>query len=215
MSLPLIPLGLLGKGELLTLSLVAATSGTWGLTVPAGVQSGDLLIFSQVASDFFGPPATDPAGFANLYDRINFGSGRKRFSGRVADGSESGSGLVGMAVDDARSHLLVFRGNRALETISSGFSPVQNATGGNPTPIVVTSGSGVRPVLVLAHYFTGDGGTVNQRTFTPGKDGEHGATNVWTAWKFYGGVSTPANVTIDMDDEGSNNWIDGFYLELG
>jgi len=58
---------------------------------------------------------------------------------------------------------------------------------------------------------------VNPRTFNPAKDGEIQATAVdgpedlWLAYKIYN--SSPADVSIDMDDEGLFNALVSCYIQ--
>jgi hypothetical protein len=56
---------------------------------------------------------------------------------------------------------------------------------------------------------------VSPRTMNPAKDGEEGVQDddgAFLAWKIY--ESSPANVQIDMDDEGTLNTLAGAYIRL-
>jgi hypothetical protein len=115
-----------------------------------------------------------------------------------------------------RKVLLVFRPN----VPATAYTP-QDAAGevndGNPSAQTVNASGGLAPLVVFGAYSErGSGGGVNPRTFTVGgsaaKDGEVNSTSFcYLAWKIYN--SSPADVVVDMDDEGAGNGLQSFYIE--
>ena len=106
--------------------------------------------------------------------------------------------------------LLVFRGNKAASSLNVA-SVNSEATAGNPTSQTVTSSGGTPPLVVLGGY--GADTTLTPRTFSPAKDGEvNSSIYAYLAWKIYN--SSPANVSIDMDDNGGANILQSCYIEM-
>jgi len=89
-------------------------------------------------------------------------------------------------------------------------------TSGNPAAQTVNASGGAPPLIVLGCYVAAIN-AVNPRTFNPAKDGEIQATAVdgpedlWLAYKIYN--SSPADVAIDMDDEGLFNALVSCYIQ--
>lgn len=200
--------------------LDTATSNSGTIGVPSSVQDGDLMVLMDRATTKSGAPsATVPSGFeivSNFTDNVSNWF-RLIISYKIATGSDASSTLTGMNGANAnRKLLLVFRGNAPITSVTPA-SLSEQGTDGNPSQQVVTSGSGTPPLIVIAGYGTQLFSTVDPRTFTPAKDGElvvPGAfmSEAYIAYKIYN--SSPANVTVDMDDEGNYNQLASFYLAL-
>jgi hypothetical protein len=130
------------KAELLyTLSFAAAASGVdlGGVTGPATIQAGDLLVLADKAKNggWDGVPATAaPSGFT-VPSGVNINDGaavRQIISYKIADGTEASASLAGMsgtASPGDEKVLWVFRGNRPIETVSAHGVNGQ-ITDGNP-----------------------------------------------------------------------------------
>ena len=163
------------------------TSPDTGITTP---NNGDLMVGLFIDT---------PTGFTSVV-----GPG-PRIAYKISDGTETSLSDPGI--------LIVFRGNTSISTVADFDGDFEN-TAGNPSSQTITSGSGIAPLLVLGAFLSD--GTVNPRTFSPAKDGEvNGTTGVgdsWLAYKIYN--SSPSDVTIDMDDEGSDQWLISIYLQL-
>jgi hypothetical protein len=201
---------------LTTLSLQASQVSNFSQTItgPASIQAGDILIlhdFAYVSSG--GPPAAAiPSGFTTI---VNLGGSiaRSVVSYKIADGSEASASLSGMPDDEYVAKMLyVFRGNAPATSVNvAGLN--QQLTGGDPTSQNVAASGGAVPLLVIGAY--GSGGGISPRTFNPAKDGEiNGISGLaYLAYKIYN--SSPADTAVDMVDEGGENTLVSFYMEVG
>ncbi len=193
----------------------SATSSTSSIVVPT-VIAGDLILFMDLALTVSPPPSSAvSSGFTSIQDNsVDTGAiaGRQIISLKKADGTESGTSISGMTGSNYLKIIVTFRGDVAAKLITA-FSPQGEGTTGNPTAQVVPSSGGAVPLVVIAAYF-GDAG-VNPRTFSPAKDGEvANGTPIWVAWKIYNVGSTPADVTVDQDDEGTRNILQSCYIQM-
>ena len=181
----------------------SANSTAATITAPANIQPGDLLVLWQSAANIGSPPTlVQPTGFTTISNQPAGGT-RFNMCYKIADGTEDGATLTGMdasaAGSDAKS-LLQFRGNIPITSVSVVDLETQ-FTLGNPTSQTVNASGGQAPLIVLAGYDSTN--AIDPRTFTPAKDGEiNSGVNHYFAWKIYN--SSPADVTVDMDDEGDN-----------
>jgi hypothetical protein len=108
-----------------------------------------------------------------------------------------------------RKALYVFRGNAPI-TMASALSIASTFIAEDPAPQVVSASGGVVPLIVLCGYRGAL--DVDPRSFTPSKDGEiNPTTTVYLAYKIYN--SSPADVTVDMDDEGNGNALVSCYIQ--
>lgn len=133
---------------------------------------------------------------------------------KICDGTEDGAALTGMdgTTSDAKM-IYLLRATRAIVGVAVGSLAADPNTG-NPAGQTVASAAGVAPLAVFGCY--GSTGAVDPRTFTVGgsaaKDGEiTPATRAYLAYKIYD--AAPADVVVDMDDEGSN-LLASFYLQF-
>jgi hypothetical protein len=194
---------------------LSAVSTAPTITGPAGILAGDLLVLVDIAATAGIPTAVVPSGFNTIANTTDGIATRQILSYKVADGSEASASLTGMAVGSGTAKVLVvFRGNVPIAT-----AVAQDAAGevttGNPSAQVANASSGVAPLVVVAGY--GSSGTIDPRSFSPSKDGEvenqGGAIKAVLAWKVYN--ASPADVTIDMDDESGTsvgNGLQSCYL---
>jgi hypothetical protein len=208
---------------LTTLSQVASASSTGEtITGPAGIQAGDLLVLWDVANGLGAtlPTTVVPTDF-DIIVNVPGGEGESRgiLSAKIADGSEASASLTGMnGAANNRKALYVFRGNIPIAAYMTQDVGSQQ-TDGNPAAQTVNASGGAVPLIVLGGYATRPtGGSVNPRTFTVGgvgaKDGEVSAgasTELWLAYKLYN--ASPADVVVDMDDEGQRNFLVSCYIE--
>jgi hypothetical protein len=201
-------------GNLTTLTQVLSASDNDGaaFTLPIGIQAGDLIVVLDMAGNSGGPApsAVTPAGFTNAINAAGAAS-RTMLSFKIANGTEGGTSVNGMNGEDECKLTYVFRGDRPITAASAFGVNSQVDVAGNPSPQVVAALGGVAPLIVLAGYGTIGLNFVDPRTFSPAKDGEiavlsaGGALDMWLAYKAYN--SAPANVTVDMDDEGLDNLV--------
>lgn len=190
-----------------------ATSTTSTITVPTGIQKGDLLYLKDTSINVSSPASTVvPSGFntiSNISASTLF-SIRQIVSYKIADGTESSTNLTGMNGDTFNDkELIVFRGDVAITSVTVSGTVNGNATTGDPASQSTTASGGTAPLIVLAAY--GSNGTVTTRTFSPAEDAELQASGrSSTKYKIYN--SSPADTTVDMGDYGTNG-LQSFYLE--
>lgn len=200
----------------LTLSFIASTTSTAAtITAPSSINAGDLLVLMDTASSVFVSPTTVvPTGFTSISNRT-FSSGsafqRAIFSYKIANGSEDSSSITGMDGNlNDQKIMMQFRGSSAIAAVTP--STVNfTSSDTNPTAQNAAASGGVAPLIVLGGYYT-TGGTIDPRTMSPAKDGEaNSSVSQYLAYKIYN--SSPADVSVDMDDEGSGNAVHAFYLQ--
>ena len=111
-----------------------------------------------------------------------------------------------------RKALLILRGDIPFASVVGAGAQNGALTNGNPSAIVVPASGGTPPLLVIGAYRSS--GTVDPRTFSTTKDGEASfhSNTMYIAWKLY--LASPADSSIDMDDEGNDNCVQGFYVNL-
>lgn len=189
---------------------------------PAGVRKGDVAVLFEVSRNTAGGGALadvdmTASGWAspilNQSDATIGTVERDKISHKILTGSEGASftGLSGSS-NTCCKLLVIVRGNAPISSV--GVSTVNNqVTTGNPTAQNNTSGSGTPPLIVFGWYMAS--AAVDPRTMSPAKDSEininAGSRDVWVAWKIYN--SSPSNVSVDMDDEGTN-YLRSFFLSL-
>ncbi len=186
------------------------------LTLPASIQAGDLIVFSDRAVNTSGIPTTAvPSNFTSI-DNISLTNARAILSYKLATGGEGGTSITGMSGTSTSSKLCyVFRGNKPATTITVS-TPNSQITDGNPTAQSVNASGGVAPLVIIGAYSVWSA-QINPRTFTvagsPAKDGEiTDATDHYLAYKIYN--SSPQNASIDMDDEEDRNALQSCWIEM-
>jgi hypothetical protein len=166
-------------------------------TLPANIVSGDLIILGTYG-------VSSVSGYEEIVV-TNDGSVDVGVFYKISSGSDSSTSPTGAFVS------VVFRGNAPIKNVSINDVGEQ-ATNGNPTAQVITSGSGIVPLISFGSYSSLT--AISPRSMTPAKDGEQGnsGSEQFLAWKIYN--ASPANVSVDMDDEGTSNVLQSFYLGL-
>lgn len=208
-----------GAGPTTLTQVASATANAASVTGPADIQAGDLLVLYDVAyTGAPGNPTTAvPSGFTVINNSTGLAADTRLISSyKIADGSEASASLTGMDGADSESKMLyVFRGNVPITSVSA-LDVAQQGTSGNPTAQVVNASGGTPPLIVFGCYSTFDA-IVSPRTFSTTKDGEinanpAGSANFdnWLAYKIYN--TSPADSSIDMDDEGAENYLSSFYI---
>lgn len=180
-------------------------------TIPSGVLAGDLLI-AMALDGGIANGITTPSGWTSVASNEASGSVRGSIVAKVASGSESGSlSLFTSAVADAGIVLALTGG---LTSLGSVIDPDAEATTGNPTAQIKNASTlGTLPFVVVAFY--GAIGGVTTRTFTGDTpDAEKGATEAYVKWKYYAAGSSPSDITVDMDDDGGDNFLASAIIEV-
>jgi hypothetical protein len=183
----------------------SSVSTTNAVSAPSGNTAGDLLVYIDSASSFQIPSgpipgSVTPSGFT-LAASHTLASGangyRQNISYKVATGSEGSiTGMAGATTN--HKIMLCFEG--PISTAAHATFNGQGSTA-NPTAQNVTASGGTPPLVVIGAYRAN--GAVDPRTMSPAKDGEVTTTGLlYGAYKIYN--SSPADVSVDMDDEGDN-----------
>jgi hypothetical protein len=213
-----------------TVFATATAQNSATITAPANIQAGDLIVMvDQASGGIVGTPpaAVTPTNFTALVTSFTAGTSRMCVSYKLAVGTEGGTSITGMAGASGGGSakvMYVFRGNKAATALTVASANSQGTTG-NPNPQSVTASGGVAPLVVLGFYGMeiGTAGAVNPRTFTvggvPAKDGETEAVgdstldvDTWLAYKIYN--TAPADVSVDMDDEGAGSLLASGYIQM-
>ncbi len=161
------------------------------------------------------PSTAVPSGFTIFSNcNVSLTDTRAILSFKKATGSEAGATLTGMTNNGGGVRtLVVFQTNVPTTTLTQGGGISSGMTNSNPAAQIITSGSGTAPLVVVAMYYAS--GVISTRSFTPTADAEvTGPTpgnKPYIKYKIYN--SSPADVTIDMDDSGFGNVVQGGYLQ--
>lgn len=188
----------------------SAISTAATITAPATINAGDILVLADNAIGTVTPSTVVPTGFTSVVN-TNDGIMRQIVSYKIADGTEDGGTITGMNGNQFNAKaLLQFRPDTAASSLALS-TPNAQVTDANPTAQNVAASGGAVPLIVFAAYCSG--GAVSPRTFSPAKDGEVTPdTFLYLAYKIYN--SAPANVSVDMDDEGNSNMLQSFYASI-
>lgn len=204
-----------GDAAVTTLSFIdSVTTDNSFLTTMAGINPGDLLIWYDYT--VYASSVVVPTGFTQIgttlsvTDEVDVVTAYK-----IAIGNESSTSILGMnGYYVEQKILLQFRGDLAINSITV-QDVSQQITDGNPAAQVCNASGGAVPLIVIGTYSTFDA-TVDPRTFSTTADGEisiDGPFNdQYIKYKIYN--SSPADTTIDMDDENVENSLQSFYLEV-
>ena len=192
----------------------SSTSLAQTITAPNGIQAGDLLVLTQYAATAGGPAPTavTPTGFTNISSAADNGNqARGMIDYKIATGSEGGASITGMngSTDNAKV-LVVYRKTPPIVAVTPTDIATEHTTG-NPVSQTANASGGAAPLVVIAAFASN--GFVDPRTFSPAADGSVVSSNgveIWQAWKIYN--AEPADVTVDMDDEGAFNYLASCYL---
>jgi hypothetical protein len=174
------------------------------------------ILFDVAFGGTGSPTAVTPSGFTNMCNASGIvgstGFYRTMTSFKLCTGSESGS-LSGMNGNISnKKGMLILRGNIQFATIGGAGAQNGSMTDSNPSAIVVAASGGTPPLLVIGCYHSA--GAIDPRTFSTTKDEEQSfhTNTMWIAWKLY--LTSPADTSIDEDDEGNQNIVQGFYGNL-
>lgn len=206
-----------GGGRLTSLALQgsATLSTAASITAPSDINAGDLLILVDRA-DGAGASVV-PSGFSSVtafQSSVAEAGYRLNVSFKVATGAEESTSIGGMDGSASDSKIMAcFRGAAPISAAMAGGVLTQDSAD-NPAGLTILAGAATAPLLVVGVYSSHAPGTVDPRAFSTTKDAEVGSADstLYLAWKFY--ASSPANTTIDMDDEGDINILIGAYITL-
>lgn len=172
------------------------------VTMPSSVSSGDLLVYCVVnSSNIF----TNPSGWTAAAN-ISGGPGAMRIGYKISDGTE-GSTNVTVASSAVRGAVLSVRCDKAIASVPAAGGGLCYYTSGNPPAQVILSGARSAPVVVFGVSIRGI------PSWSPTYDGSvrWEGSGIF-AWKAF--LTSPADVSIDVNDGGSPNCAGGCWIEL-
>lgn len=194
----------------------SATAIGPGVTAPANIQAGDILVLTDSVSGTIAAPATVVAtGFTSISNIVGTGVGsrtRTIQSAKLANGTEGSTVITAMDGNaSARKLLLVFRPSKAAASFAA-QDVAADASDGALAAQTVNASNGTVPLLVIAHY-NGNGGFT--REFAPAKDAEITVTDgtiSYLAYKIYN--SSPQDTVVSIADTGDINVLVSYYLNV-
>ncbi len=191
-----------------------AYSITASATMPAGSASGDMILFSDFATNASGAPTlVTPTDFTP-WSNLTIGNARHAVSYKISDGTETTiTGMNGNESDD--KILVVFRPNVPITTITASIPTGQVTTGNPAAQNINADGEGTLPLIAFGFYASGVYNDINTRTMTPAATGElvnSGDGITWHYVKYQLQNAALADVSIDMNDEGGGNILAGGFL---
>lgn len=181
------------------------------ITAPSGIVEGDILFFFDRALNTSGAPtAVIPSGFTQI-SNITLGNRRQIVSYKVADGTEAGATITGMASTSANAkRILAFSTgvSSPTATVQSINEQITNAAPSNQT---ITCGSSSSALIAVSYLGQT---TLTSYTFTPTEDDSYpnNTNNNQIKYKIYN--TSPANVTVTAGDGGNENALQSFYVEV-
>ncbi|MGE8942706.1 hypothetical protein ACO2I3_12395 [Leptospira interrogans] len=170
------------------------------ITVPGTRAAGDIIVIFQYAQQSSGTPTSvTPSGFTQAYEAATDFNRRIEYSYKISDGTEGT--VTGMNGNSANKKIcLVFS---TTGTSISHDSFTSDFTTSNPAAQVMAAHDQAFPSISLGGYWAS--GAVSPRTFTPAKDSEVNTdTNFYLAYRVFNDWYHSGDISIDMDDEGSN-----------
>lgn len=187
------------------------------ITIPA-VAAGDLLIYFGTAYH----TVTSTVSFGSVSGFTEIGSSAEpddfvvAAAYKIATGSESGSSITNpfSNIQTYSHYVIAAKANRPILQATPASFATAAVLNANPTSQVVTSSGGTRPLIVVASFFTSSSGGVDPRTFTPTEDAESSAAAQYHYVKYKTYLSSFANVTVDMDNEGGYNSLASCYIQV-
>lgn len=195
-----------------TLLFIASVSDdAASLTAMSDIRAGDLLVWYDWT---LGGGLVVPSGFTQIGNTLA-GSAVAVTAYKIADGSESGATISGMSGGLAQhKFLLQFRAEGSISNVAV-QDVAQQITNGNPSSQTCNASGGTVPLVVIGTYSSS--GDVSSRTFSPSADAEISqfsgfGISSYVKYKVYN--SSPSDTTIDSGDDGDDNTLQSFYLEI-
>lgn len=210
-----------GVGVLTALTFdqeVHDTSGmTSDLAVPSNTEPGDLLVMVyRAVNNSVDPPDFDISGWEKVGTFTNSdAAARHTYFWRISDGADADVALQS-GHTSCRRGIVLFKGNRPIIGVNASALTSEASTG-NPSSQVQSSGTGPAPMIVFGSWVQSQGDTtVSPRTMSPAKDQEIRMDSTtswnWFGWRVINLGASLADTTVDMDDEGSDNMLASFTL---
>lgn len=195
---------------------LASTGTGTSITIPAVARVGDVcLVFNKAEGPASTTPAdVTPSGFTKLAtDAVTSGS-QPNVRGSVfckilVDG-DPGSSVTGLdGATEEEWIVIVLYGNKRPAGFATNSINEDGRTGNPGVQTISASGETNLPAVAFALYAANN--AVNPRTSSVTMNEEQGnSTDLYAKFLIYNDGDTPANTTVDMDDEGSNVLLSGY-----
>ena len=213
-----------GEAGLTVLSRVAQSTssgnGSTSITLPAGINAGDLIIFSAMAGDSNGIPGASIAGWSSVVNFTDGSQSRILIAAKIAVGTESSTsfnGFSGSQDQNNTRNIVVLRGNVPLTAVGTGQS-INTQWATTTINQTISASSGTPPLLALAVYMGSAGDNLSAaRGFTIGgspaaDDGFNTLTRHYLMWKFF--PSAPANIAASLTGSVFGRGLGSAYVQL-
>lgn len=207
--------GVLGAPALTFSYIDFSESISSALSLPAGAQAGDFAVYAEWSLSFSGrPSAVTPSGWSQLVNNADVSNLRCCVYRKVlTSGDVSAGSITGMDGDLTDFKImLLFRPSKTIATTTDS-TWTQQATDGNPSAQNIAGNGQAAPLLAVAFAAVAAGGTINPFSWSPAYDAlitpANGANTMRATYKIYN--TAPADISIDIDDEGGGNFLTGGY----
>ena len=187
----------------LTFSFVASAAvNATAITIPASAAIGDFAVLFDAAGGTGPASAVTPSGWTNHINTTASNTIRCMVSSKTLVSGDPGLSINGMTgPTTSRKIMLVFRPNQAIVSMTPS-TPNAEGTTGNPAVQTLTMSGQATPLIAVACFRAT--AAISPRSVSPAFDAEVSEDNstIYMQYKIYN--SSPANHTVDMDDEGTN-----------
>ena len=200
--------------------LSSTGSGT-SITIPSVARVGDFCLIFNLAEGTSGntPAANTPSGFTVLKEDSNTSGSnnvlRGGVYGKILVDGDPGSVLTGLDGNVKEEWIvLVFYGNKTPAGFTDNSGGEQATTGNPAQQTISASGETNKPIIAYAFY--GATGAVDPRTSSETMTEFQGnSTDLYAKVLIYNdGGASPANINVDMDDEGNSNCLISGYVDF-
>jgi hypothetical protein len=201
------------SGPIITLVYVAhTTSAAASIVAPAAINAGDLLILVQRGRDSASIPTSVVPGDFTTVNSSGVNQVQLNICYKIADGTEDGATITGIDgnADDGKV-LWQYRANAPIISLTAaGWVSINSSSAPAQQTIAASGGTGI--VLGISAFSCNSSlGSVDPRTTSITPDHEATASTAFYSHDYIQ-ISSPANYTIDMLDEGNNNSLFGCYF---
>lgn len=188
----------------------SANSTASTITIPSDVVAGDLLVLYDRATNTSGTVTfAVPSGFSTILNQLPVTTIRFVCSYKIATSTDASSSITGMnGTNDNSKILLAFSTGGA--TTAAAYDIAFQQTDGDPTSQTINASGQTTPLVVLGFIRQQ---TATSQSMSPTQDGTAASGTTNTAYyKIYN--SSPADVTFDCGDGGTQNALMSFYIRV-
>lgn len=190
---------------------VAATGTGASITIPPAARAGDFcMIFNKAEGTTGNIPANmAPNGFSTLKtDNTASGSNnvtRSSVFAKVLTENDPGSSVSGLDGNVEEEWIaIVLLANKTPSGFTDNSGGADGRTSNPPPQTIVASGEINKPIVAYALYSST--GAVDPRSSTVSMNEEQGAsTDLYAKFIVYNDGDAPADIDVDMNDEGTIN----------